>query len=369
MHPTIIRIDQQQLRTNLHLIRTHLAPAVKICLPVKANAYGHGIKLIAPLAEPLVDMLAVACLDEGRLLRELGITKPILVMGAIDCAQIPGLVATGLEFTISSMYKAQAVIAYCHQHQLTAKVHLKIDTGMNRIGVRVTSAYELIDLVYQAPELELAGVYSHFAASDEVDNPLNALQLAQFSEIVAYVKRLDPTICCHLANSAAVCNLPDSHFDMVRPGIMSYGYLPTPVAATSQLAAIKPCFSLISKVAYFKVVAADQGISYNHCYRTQTTTRVVTLPIGYGDGYRRGLSNCGQVIIRGHKYTISGAICMDMLMVDIGTQGEAYVGDEAVLIGRQGSEEITLSEVAGQLNTIIYEVLVGFNERIVRELI
>lgn len=366
MHPTQIKINSQQLITNLKSIKQHVGKAVKLCLPVKANAYGHGLAGVAKLAEAHVDYLAVSCLDEGKLLRDVGIKKPILVFGAFDEEQIAGLINNDLAVTISSQYKAQLLVDFCTKHGVICKVQIKIDTGMNRVGVRSSSAPALIDYVLTHQNLDLCGVYSHLAASDEIDNPLTLRQIEQFKTIVKYVKAQKSDVLCHLANSGGVAYFADSHFDMVRPGLLSYGYFPAHPINTFSLQQIQPCFNLITRVSYFKVVYADSGISYNHRYKTTDDTRVVTLPIGYGDGYRRDLSNVGEVILRGHKYIISGTICMDMLMVDIGANGEVYVGDEAVLVGSSGDLTITLASLAEKLNTIIYEVLVGFNERIPR---
>lgn len=366
MHPTQIEINTTQFITNLESIRQVIGAQVKICLPVKANAYGHGLVGISKLAEPYIDYLGVACLDEGLQLRNHNICKPILVFGAFDEEQISGLIANNLDITISSLYKAQLLVDYCRLHRCKARVHLKVDTGMKRVGVRPESAYALVDYILAQPELELRGVYSHFAASEELDNDLTNLQLQEFTPVAHYAKNLKPDVLCHIANSGGVCYHPQSYFDMVRPGLLSYGYFPGDKLESAALKPIKPIFALKSRVSYFKVVSAAAGISYNHRYHTASQSRIVTLPIGYGDGYRRGLSTNGHAIIRGIKYPIAGNICMDMLMVDLGTSGEAYVGDEAVLIGEQNGVAIAIEELAGSLNTIIYEILVGFNERIPR---
>jgi alanine racemase len=387
MHYSIIEIDSKQFVQNLNAIRMHTNQAVsvavsnnatssitgtpkrsvKICLPVKANAYGHGLVGMAHLAKDHVDYLAVACLDEGVILRQSGINIPILVFGAFSEQQIEGLIKYNLEITISSLLKAKLINEYCHKHNLTCKVQIKVDTGMNRVGVRVENALNLIQYVLShKAHLQLTGVYSHLANSDEVDSAITYDQIEEFTKLVHAVKQIDPQITCHIANSGAVCYYPEAYFDMVRPGILSYGYFPGPVIDQFPLNQIRPCFKLKSQVSYFKVVAAGQGISYDHRYITKAKTRVVTVPVGYGDGYRRALSNYGEVLIRGKRYTISGNICMDMFMVDIGPRGESYVGDEVVLIGQQGEEEITLETVAYKCNTIVYEILCGFNNRIPR---
>ena len=367
MHPTKIIISQHQLRLNLQAIRRQIGPAVKFCLPVKANAYGHGLLEVSLFAEPYVDYLAVACLDEGRLLRQNGIRLPILVFGAIDEEQIPGLVQNDLEITISSLYKANLVAQFCQPLGKCAKIHLKVDTGMNRVGIRAENLLNLVEFVLANPFLDLRGLYSHFASSDELDSALTEQQLSIFKQVARDVKKLKPDVICHIANSGGVCYFPDSYLDMVRPGILSYGYFPASNNRLAALANIRPCFSLQTRVSYFKVIANGQGVSYNHSYQVANqATRIITLPIGYGDGYRRGLSNQAEVIVRGHKYRVCGNICMDMLMVDIGPAGEAYVGDEVVLIGKQQEQEILITELAAKLDTIVYEILVGFNQRIPR---
>lgn len=366
MHPTTIVIDSENFKNNLRAIRQSVVEKVKICLPVKANAYGHGIEGISKLAEPFVDYLAVACLNEGASLRNIGIEKPILVLGAIDEEQIPGLIKNNLEITISSLFKAKLVSDFCHKIRATCKVHIKIDTGMNRIGIKTGNAPSLIDFVLSEKSLELIGIYSHLVESENEDKSFTLAQIEMFYKTVNYVKSKKPDLICHLANSGGLCYFPKSYFDMVRPGILSYGYFPGEKITTSPLSQIKPCFTLKTKVTYFKAIEKGEFVSYNRRYKADTLTRIATLPIGYGDGYRRVLTNKGNALIRNNKYQIAGTVCMDMTMVNLGSNGTAYVGDEAVLIGKQGSKEISLEEVAKMCDTICYEILCSFNDRIPR---
>lgn len=377
MLTTFIEINKAQFITNLTTIKDILAQQstaskVKICLPVKANAYGHGLIEIAKLAEPIVDYLAVARTEEGVVLRTNGITKPILVFGTFVPEQIPTLLLNQLEVTVPSMLRARQIVDVCQRLKTTCLVHIKIDTGMNRIGVRPENAWELINLVLNSPELKLVGIYSHLASSDIINDTYTSNQIDKFRNLADQVKQIDNNIICHLANSGGVCHYTESFFDMVRPGILSYGYFPnlnSMEVMKNQIPAlknIKPCFSLKSQVAYFKVVPASSGISYNQKYVTSTQTRITTIPIGYGDGYRRGLSNIGNALINGKCYPIAGTICMDMTMIDIGPDGTAHVGDEVVLIGQQGNHEITLESIAEKCQTITYEILCDFNERLVR---
>lgn len=357
-HPTWIEVDLSQFRRNLQIIRSHIGKAL-YCLPVKANAYGHGLLEMSQIAlEEGVDCLGVSCLQEGLLLRKKGITKPILVFGAIHEDQIDDLIQHHLEFTISSRFKAELVakkaLKKCY-------VHLEVETGMQRTGVRPETALEVMQYLKHTPNIEVVGVYSHMASSDQPHDPIALKQIDLFSKMIE--DPLFQNAKAHIANSGGVLFFPNSHLGMVRPGLLSYGYKPENAPASFQ--GIAPCFSLKSRVSYFKVVPANQGISYGHTYKTQKQTRVVTVPIGYGDGYRRALSNQGEVLIRGKRFKISGAICMDQFMVDIGDE-EAYVGDEVVLIGKQGSEEISLNDVAKMCDTIPYEVLCLLNQRIAR---
>lgn len=372
MSNNLIEINIGNFKDNLKAIRAHIDASnqsIKFCLPVKADAYGHGIIPIAKAAEEFVDYFGVACLEEGQLLRQNNINKPILVFGAFSDEDIAGLVNNTLEITILSKQKAEKLVKFCQINNLKCKVHIKIDTGMGRVGVRVESSRDLIDYVIHEQTLQLVGLYSHLASSDEDDVGFTEFQINQFKKIVAYAKNIKPNITCHIANSGAVCDYPESYFDMIRPGILSYGYFPRNKIMSGALSNIKPFYTLKSKVVFFKTMERNKSISYNRTYFTQNFTRVVTLPIGYGDGYRRILSNTGNVIIHSKKYTISGTICMDMLMVDIGPQGEAYVGDEVILIGTQGNEIITIEDLAAKCHTNVYEILCGFTSRVPKKYI
>jgi alanine racemase len=319
---------------------------------VKANAYGHGLVGIAKASHGLIDCLGISCLQEGVTLRKAGITIPILVLGAIHEDQVDDLVRFDLEFTISSKFKADLVAKKLHAK---CRVHLEVETGMQRTGVRCSTAIQLIQHLKTLSCFEVVGVYSHLATSDNPNDPTALKQIQDFQNLIDHPPFRG--LIAHIANSGGVAHYPESHFDMVRPGLMVYGY--------STLAGLAPCFSLKSKVSYFKVVPSGSGISYGHTYRTKKETRIVTVPIGYGDGYRRALSNRGEVLIRGKRFPIAGTICMDQFMVDVG-DSEVYVGDEVVLIGRQGNQEIKLTEIADLCDTIPYEVLCLLNERIPR---
>ena len=363
-HPAWIEINLAQFKQNIAAIRGFIGNR-KLCLPVKANAYGHGLVPIAKAAvEAQVDYLAVSCLQEGALLREAGIRCPILVLGAIHEEQLPELIQYQLEFTLSSLYKAELTVRKCLELQVTCKVHVEVDTGMQRTGVRPATAVALLDYLYASKFIEVVGVYSHLATADLPGSAFAKAQIQAFRELVDSAvlgEGRKPII--HLANSGGVCFYPEAHFDMVRPGLLAFGYFPS--AAAQFLGKIAPCFAVKAKVSYFKVVGQGNGVSYSHTYTTRADTRIVTLPVGYGDGYRRALSNRAGVLIRGQRYPLVGNVCMDQFMVDIG-QHEARVGDVATLIGRDADQEVSLDEIATLCDTIPYEILCGFNDRLPR---
>ncbi|MCH9631933.1 MAG: Alanine racemase 1 [Chlamydiae bacterium] len=356
---TWIEVDLDQLQKNIALIKSFISPNL-YCLPLKANAYGHGLVEVAQAACD-VDYFAVSHLHEGAQLREAGIEKPILVLGAFLEEQIEDLVNYGLEFSISSLYKAKLVEEFLFEHSLRAKVHLKVETGMQRIGARPSTALQIYELIKNSKCMSLKGVYSHLAQADNLEHHFNKVQQTTFSNFLSQIDSAN--LVCHLSNSSGVINGSLSFQNMVRPGLLTLGLSVNPLP--DELKELHSCFSLKSRVSYFKVVGKDQGISYGHSYITTKQTRIATIPIGYGDGYRRDLSNVGSVLIRGKKYPIRGNICMDQLMVEIG-DGDAYIGDEVVLIGKQGSQEIKLTDIAKLCNTIPYEILCNFNERVKR---
>ncbi len=362
-HPAWIEIDVAQLQQNIAHMRRHIGTSL-YCLPVKANAYGHGLTGIAKIAEQSgIDYLGVAHLQEGMKLRQAGIQLPILVLGAIHEDQIVDLIDFNLEFSISSQFKADLVAQHCQKIKKRCRVHLEVDTGMQRTGVRSLTAQKIFHHLKQLDCFDIVGIYSHFATADRPHDPFALQQLRSFKELIQDPLFQGQPLIRHLANSGGTIFFPESHLDMVRPSLCTLGYLPeeTPVS----LQGIRPCFSLKAKVSYFKVVPGGCGISYGHSHTTSKQTRIVTIPIGYGDGYRRTLSNRAEVLIRGRRFPIVGTICMDQFMVDVG-DAEVHVGDEVVLIGRQGHDEISLLEIAKLCDTIPYEILCLFNDRLPR---
>jgi alanine racemase len=360
-HPAWIEIDLGQFRKNLQTVRSRIGKSL-FCLCVKADAYGHGLCEIGRVAQQEgIDYLAVFCLKEGVALRLGGVSLPIVIVGPFHEDQIEACIRWNLELTISSKYKAQLVVDLCSKIQRSCRVHLEVETGLQRTGVRPETALELLPWLIDQKCLEVVGVYSHFATSDQKDHFFAKEQIRIFQDLRDRFRNLG--LIWHLANSGGVVFYPDSYFDMVRPGLLCYGYFPD--GSKDPIGEIAPCFSLKAKVLYFKVVQKGVGIGYGHLYKTDDVTRVVTVPIGYGDGYLRAFSNKGFVLIGGRRYKISGLVGMDQFMVDIGNN-EVYVGDEVTLIGKQGTERISLEGAALIANTVPYELLCSLKGRLSR---
>ena len=365
VRPTMVEVDLDALRDNVAAVRS-LAGSARIMATVKANAYGHGlIRTSKELLAAGVHELGVAFLEEGIALRRAGVTAPVLVLGGIIGNQISHFLEYDLQITASSVHKLQQIDATAAAMGGRAKVHIKIDTGMGRIGVRHDNAWRLFDAAAGSAYSDVCGVFSHFASSHAADPTFTLLQLERFLGALEFFPTHDlPMPLRHIANSGAVLQHPDALLDMVRPGIMLYGVYPD--AEVRKTVPLRPVLSFKTRVVYFKAVHAGFAIGYDHTWAAPADTRIVTLPVGYGDGYSRALSNRGDVLVNGRRYPIAGMISMDQCMVDIGGDA-AYNGDEAVLIGRQGGEHISVEEIAERIGTIPYEVLTMINTRVPRK--
>jgi alanine racemase len=360
---TWAEVNLARLEYNLNAIKKRVAPA-KVMLVVKANAYGHGLVEVSKALAGNTDCVGVAVLEEGILLRKLGISAPIIVLGGIWGDQIQRYLQNDLTLTASSVERLQQIDAVAATLGVKAKVHLKIDTGMERIGVHYYSAHQLQEAALKCRNVEVEGICSHLANADAADLTHTRLQLERFSEVTRFYERHSlPMPVRHVANSAAVLRLPESHLDMVRPGIILYGVYPSPeVPHTME---VKPALAWKSRVVYFKVVKPGHPVSYGSTWQSDHETRIVTVPVGYGDGFFRTMSNRAQVIVRGKKYRQVGLICMDQLMVNI-EWDSAYNGDEVILLGETNGERITVEDLAEWAGTIPYEILTNINTRVPR---
>ena len=366
VRPTYVEINRDRLTDNYRAIQLAVAPAAVMPI-LKANAYGHGLVEVARHFASLdVPYLGVAFLEEGILLRESGVNTPILVLGGILGNQVPLFLDYDLTLTASSVEKLQQTNDAARAMGVTAKVHLKIDTGMERIGVHYYSADSFLEAALECDYCQVEAIYSHFANSDSTDLDSARLQLERFNAVLDfYTQRGLPPPKRHIANSGAILQLPESHFEMVRAGILLYGVHPS--LEVPRTIPVRPTLSWKSLVVYFKVVKPGHPVSYGSTWQSDHMVRVVTVPVGYGDGYFRSLSNNSRVIIRGKKYPVVGQICMDQTMVNIEWE-TAYNGDEVILLGESetSDEAITCEDLAAWAGTIPYEILTNINTRVSR---
>ena len=370
MRATRATIDLARLRTNLAAVGAHLRaarnsakPPPRICLAVKANAYGHGAVPVARAAlQAGVSMFGVATVDEGVELREAGIKEPILLFGLPLPEEAPAIAAAGLTPLCGDAALGRDLARAAAAAGRTVEVHLKIDTGMERIGCRPQEAAAIAEQLRGLAGLRLTGLCTHFARSSEVDQEYSRAQLAAFHDAIAAIPNRDRLL-LHTANSGAIVGLPESHLDMVRLGVIAYGYypgddLPRPIA-------VQPVMELATHLVYLKRVPAGTGISYGHTHRTAADTVIATLPAGYADGYPRLLSNRAKVMIRGRRYPVVGRICMDQFLVDLGPRPDAARYDRAVLIGPDPAGP-DAAELAALIGTIPYEITSAISARVPR---
>jgi alanine racemase len=331
---------------------------------VKANAYGHGVDGVAPFIEPYVDYFGVAILEEGIQLRQFGIKKPILVAGGTLPSQVPHYAVYDLTLTGSSAELLNAAEEVSRLTGKRIKTHLKFDTGMERVGVHEYEAQPFIEHSLKLKHIDIEGIYTHLANSEEPDLVHARLQLERFQEVLSIYEKLSvphPSL-RHMANSAAVLQFPDSYFDMVRPGIMFYGIYPRGVARSVEIA---PALTWKSRIAYSKRTQPGRSVSYGSLWQAEAETRIVTIPCGYADGYFRRMTNKSQILLNGKRYPQVGRICMDQFMVNIGDD-DAKVGDEVVLLGKSKEDCIFAEDLADWMGTNEYEVLTDISARVPR---
>ena len=333
---------------------------------IKADAYGHGIVAVADrLEQEGCTYFGVAYLEEALLLREEGIQAAILVMGGILGERIPLYIEHNITLCASSVDKLNAIEETARKLGKRPKVHLKIDTGMGRIGVQEWSAHKLLDIAKRCSNINLEGIFSHLANADTTDLDHAKLQLQRFEGVLQTAKDIGLNIpMVHVANSGATLQLKQSHKQIVRTGLLLYGVYPDPTIPKHIV--VKPVLRWTSKVVYFKVLPPNRPIGYGSKWSSPKQTRIVTIPVGYGDGYHRRMTGRAEVLIRGKRYPVVGSICMDQIMVDIGWD-EVFNGEEVVLLGTQGRETIEVEELAEWAETISYEILTSINLRVTRK--
>lgn len=362
-----VEIDLVALRHNYREVKTLVGSKTKIMAMVKSEAYGHGLlRSASVLAEAGADTFGVAETEEGVALRSAGIKGDIVVLLAVRPVDFVDIVAHDLQLVVFDAEQVAALSEVAVRHGKTIGVHLKIDVGMGRLGVMPEEAEILAGLIGEKPGIKLIGVLSHFPLADACDSVPTIVQNKFFAGLA---KRLSGVTLCHIANSAALLRYPESHFDMVRPGISLYGCYPSAAPEYHEQLALRPVMSFKTSVIQVKDVPPGYGVSYGHLFVTNRPTRLAVLPVGYDDGYLRRLTGRAQVLIHGRRVPVVGRICMNICLADVTAIDAVRPGDEVVLMGRQDEAEISADEVAGWLDTINYEVLCLFGNRNRREYI
>ncbi|MBI5428537.1 MAG: alanine racemase [Nitrospinae bacterium] len=370
---THAEINLTSFRHNLNLARTALRPGVKTMAVVKADAYGHGALPCSKAAlDAGADWLGVGILEEGLELRQHGIDAPVLVLGSVFPHEIDALIRGGLSTILSDYRLARALSRQAARAGKTVGVHIKVDTGMGRLGVLPEDFLCLVERVLERKNLRIEAVSTHFSSADEDDPEFTLSQLSRFNRAVEQLRAAGrPVPLLHCANSSALIKFPQTWFDMVRPGLILYGALPSPklkphlknLAGGGELL---PVMQWKSRIIQINRIPKGSGLSYGKNHVVSRDSLIATLPAGYADGLSRNLSGKMNVLIRGRKARQVGTICMDMCLIDVTDIPEAQVGDEAVILGRQGQEAISAEELAQQNGTVPYEILCAVSKRVPR---
>jgi alanine racemase len=364
---TVIEVNLDAIGHNVQQFLRHLPGGTRIMAVVKADAYGHGAVPVARAAlEAGATYLGVAFVDEGVELRQAGIEAPILVLGYTPPQAAEYAIRHGLTLTVFSRESLEAADRAAARLNVPARVHVKVDTGMGRLGIKPHEAHDFIRLVLQCRSVELEGLFTHFATADERDKSYALYQERSFARLVEDLERQGIRIpLVHIANSAGAIELPDRVYDMVRLGISMYGYYPSAEVDRS-VVDLKPALSFKTRVVHLHRPAKGTGISYGKTYSARGDEWIAVIPVGYADGFSRLLSGQGFALINGKRVPVVGRVCMDQMMLDVTRALPVNIGDEVVLYGRQGEEEITVDEVADLLGTIHYEVTCMLSHRIPR---
>jgi alanine racemase len=363
---TWAEIDLDAIARNVRELKRHVGTETALMAVVKANGYGHGA---VPVAETALDngasSLAVHRALEGVQLRQAGITAPVLIMGYTLPAQAEAVVHWDLTPTVNTIEQAQALSAAALHQGKVLPIHVKVDTGLGRFGLLPGEVVDFVQATSKLPGLILEGLYTHFAMSDAADKAYTFQQLESYFEVVKSLEKAGFTIPIkHAAASAATLDLTEMHLDVVRCGITLYGLRPS--SEVEPTIPLRPAMTLKSRVARVRTLPAGSCISYGCTYTTSEPTPVVLVPVGYGDGYRRILSNRGQVLIRGQRAPIVGRVCMDQFVVEVSRIPDVQQHDEVVLLGRQGDDQISAEEVAAWAESINYEVTTSILPRVTR---
>jgi len=365
LNPTIAEIDLDCLAFNLSQIKKILFPSKKLLTVVKANAYGHGYVEVAKRAlKEGADMLGVVSLKEAQVLRKAGIREQILVLGSVFEEEIPEAVGLGITPVIFSLPILAKLNSEAKKQNKKVNFHLEIETGMGRLGIKTQEIEPFLKEIGRSGNLILEGVMTHFAQAEVEDKSYTLCQIEIFKKAVEIIKNSHKEILVHCANSAALLEFPEVYYDLVRVGIMMYGYCPH--KRLKNKIQLKPVMTLKTKVMHIKTLEQGKSVSYGRRFFTPRESKIATIFSGYGDGISRRMTNLGEVLVRGKRAPIAGTVCMDQFMADVTDIPGVEAGDEVVLIGRQGNEFIGADEVAEKLDTIPYEILCAVSGRVDR---
>lgn len=362
-------INLDHLEYNLDSIKNRIAGSAKVMAVIKTNGYGHGAVELAKIFEQRDEIYgyAVAAMDEAEELIVSGIRKPMLILGYVFPEDYERLVHYRVRPAVFSLEMAKGLSKEAVKQNCILPIHIKLDTGMSRIGFQINeeSAHQIM-AISKLPNIMIEGIFTHFSRADETDKTFTREQVKSYEEMICRLEELGLQIPVHhVSNSAGIMDLPEYQFDLVRAGIILYGLWPSDEVKKENLP-IKPILSLKSHVAHVKELTEGRLISYGGTYTVSGTRKIATVPVGYGDGYPRTLSNCGHVLIHGKKAPICGRICMDQFMVDVTEIPDVNVGDEVTLIGQDGDEEITMDELGALSGRFNYEFACDLGRRIPR---
>lgn len=360
-------VDLGAIRHNLLEIRRKIKPDTKLMAIIKADAYGHGAVQVANAVDDIADAYGVAIIEEAVELRKAGITKPILILGFTAKEQNDLVVAYDISQTVFQYEMAEALSKEAVRQGRTVKIHIKLETGMSRIGFADTmESIQDIKRIAKLPNIKIEGLFSHFARADEKDRTSTLAQLDKYRKFNEQLEKEQIFIPVkHLANSAGIIEFPEAYFDMVRSGITTYGIYPSDEVDQNKIKLI-PAMEWKTHVVYVKDVEPGVGVSYGATYVTKTKTRIATIPVGYADGYSRNLSNTGKVIIHGQYAPIIGRVCMDQFMVDVSDISDVKQGDVVTLMGRDGDAYISIEELAKWSHSFSYELVCTVGKRVPR---
>ncbi|MFC1666860.1 alanine racemase [Candidatus Omnitrophota bacterium] len=363
--PTFAEIDLGAIRHNLRKIKQVVGKGIGILGVVKADAYGHGMEEVSrAIVKEGVDYLGVSSLDEARELRRVGIKNKIIMLGAILPEESEAVLRFNVIQTVSDLRIARILSKLGQAKNKNVRLHIKIDTGMGRLGFWHKEALDFVRSIASLKRIVIDGIFTHFPSAED-DRLFTHGQIKDFKALIEELWQHNIDIPVkHTSNSMALIDFKDSHMNMVRPGLIMYGLYPK--MNLMKRLDLKPTLKLRTKIVYVKSVSKGRSISYGRTYVTKRDTRIATIPVGYGDGYSRHLSNRADVLIRGRRAPIVGRVCMDMSMVDVGHLKDARIGDDVILIGRQGKEIIRVEELSALTKTIPYEVVCNIGRRVPR---